>query len=294
MCRVKEQAFLHDIGEATRRIQSYTTGMNSEAFLNDTKTQDAVVRNVEMIGEATTQLSDSVRQQAPQIPWRNIARMRDKLIHQYFGVNLDSVWQVIQEDLSPLLSAIDDILASKNGTDRLHREQEEQNTESSCIVWKYCAGSACKYGVYTCSMANKRMVLTFGTRRNFCIIARCYSSVVCRASYFRSGRPKGRTCEALALFLAISAILLLPFPRNGVAEMRQYLGGRFCPCASNVWWHVITFPGRTGSGRKSWQSFQQSFLSCFAPQTRIIYSYGNAMKKYDTVIITSFLVYAIP
>ncbi len=58
MCSVKEQAFLQDIGEAARRIQSYTTGMSYEAFLNDTKTQDAVVRNLEILGEATKQLSD--------------------------------------------------------------------------------------------------------------------------------------------------------------------------------------------------------------------------------------------
>jgi len=124
MCSVKEQAFLSDIGEATRRIQSYTTGMNYEAFLSDTKTQDAVVRNLEIIGEATKQLSESVRQQAPQIPWRNIARMRDKLIHHYFGVNLDIVWQVIQHDLVPLLSAIDSILASKNGDNRSQKGYE--------------------------------------------------------------------------------------------------------------------------------------------------------------------------
>ena len=71
-----------------------------------------------------------VRQQAPQIPWRNIARMRDTLIHHYFGVNLDIVWQVLQNDLAPLLSAIQDILASKNGTNSPHKEPEEQNTES--------------------------------------------------------------------------------------------------------------------------------------------------------------------
>ena len=130
MCSVKEQAFLQDIGEAARRIQSYTTGMSYEAFLNDTKTQDAVVRNLEIIGEATKQLSDPVRQQAPQIPWKNIARMRDTLIHHDFGVNFDIIWQVIQEDLSPLLSAIDHILSSKNGANSLHRKHEEQNTES--------------------------------------------------------------------------------------------------------------------------------------------------------------------
>jgi uncharacterized protein with HEPN domain len=117
MCSVKEQAFLRDIGEAVRRIQAYTKELEYEGFLADTKTQDAVMRNLEIIGEATKQLSESVRQQAPHIPWRNIARMRDKLIHHYFGVNLDIVWQVIQDDLAELLAAIQSILASTERTD---------------------------------------------------------------------------------------------------------------------------------------------------------------------------------
>ncbi len=117
MCSVKEQAFLRDIGEAIRRIQLYTKDLEYEAFLADTKTQDAVVRNLEIIGEATKQLSESVRQQAPHIPWRNIARMRDTLIHHYFGVNLDIVWQVIQDDLAELLAAIHRILTPIERTD---------------------------------------------------------------------------------------------------------------------------------------------------------------------------------
>lgn len=69
------------------------------------------MRNLEIIGEAAKQLSEAVRQQAPQIPWRNIARMRDKLIHHYFGVNLDIVWHVVQDDLTPLMTAVVGILA---------------------------------------------------------------------------------------------------------------------------------------------------------------------------------------
>ncbi|MCP4401302.1 MAG: DUF86 domain-containing protein [bacterium] len=117
MCSVKEQAFLKDIGEAIRRIQEYTENLEYETFLADTKTQDAVVRNLEIIGEATKQLSESIRQQAPHIPWRNIARMRDKLIHHYFGVNLDIVWQVIHDDLTELLTAIYRILPPRECAD---------------------------------------------------------------------------------------------------------------------------------------------------------------------------------
>ena len=115
MCSSKEQAFLKDINEAIHRIQSYTEGMDYDGFQADTKTQDAVMRNLEIIGEATKQLPETVRQQASHIPWRNIARMRDKLIHHYFGVNLDIVWHVIQDDLPPLKTAVEGVL-SANGT----------------------------------------------------------------------------------------------------------------------------------------------------------------------------------
>ena len=112
MSSVNEQAFLKDILEAIRRIQSYTDGLDYDGFQADTKTQDAVMRNLEIIGEATKQLSETVRQQASHIPWRNIARMRDKLIHHYFGVNLDVVWHVVQDDLPTLMTAVGGILTA--------------------------------------------------------------------------------------------------------------------------------------------------------------------------------------
>ena len=110
MSEINEQLFLKDILEAVHRIQSYMDGVDYDQFQKDTKTQDAVLRNVEIIGEAAKQLSETVRQQAPQIPWRNIARMRDKLIHHYFGVNLDVVWHVTQNDLPALMTAVEAML----------------------------------------------------------------------------------------------------------------------------------------------------------------------------------------
>ena len=112
MSSSNEQAFLTDIREAIHRIQSYTEGMDYDEFQADTKTQDAVMRNLEILGEATKQLSETVRQQASHIPWRNIARMRDKLIHHYFGVNLDVVWHVVQDDLPTLMTAVGGILTA--------------------------------------------------------------------------------------------------------------------------------------------------------------------------------------
>jgi hypothetical protein len=77
--------------EALRRIREYTA-CGEAAFRSDTRTQDAVIRNFEILGEAAKRVSDQPRQAAPEIPWKQAAAMRDKLIHDYFGVSLDVVW----------------------------------------------------------------------------------------------------------------------------------------------------------------------------------------------------------
>ena len=91
MSKRTEQEFLIDIKEAVKRIITYSENLNFENFLRDIKTQDAIVRNIEIIGEAVKNLSDDFLNQYPNIPWKNIAGMRDKLIHHYFGVNVDIV-----------------------------------------------------------------------------------------------------------------------------------------------------------------------------------------------------------
>lgn len=83
--------FLSDIQEAIHRVTAYTAGVTYEAFLADTKTQDAVIRNLEIIGEATKNLPADLRAKYPGMPWKGMAGVRDRLIHHYFGVNLDIV-----------------------------------------------------------------------------------------------------------------------------------------------------------------------------------------------------------
>lgn len=73
--------------------------MTYDAFLTDIKTQDAVVRNLEIIGEAAKNISEETRTKYNQIPWRSMAGTRDRLIHHYFGVNLDIVWQIVTDEL---------------------------------------------------------------------------------------------------------------------------------------------------------------------------------------------------
>lgn len=106
MSKRTDREFVSDIQEAIRRVMDYTSGMTYEAFLADTKTQDAVVRNLEIIGEAAKNLSENIRAKRADIPWKGMTGIRDKLIHHYFGVNLDIVWQVATADLPQLTDSL--------------------------------------------------------------------------------------------------------------------------------------------------------------------------------------------
>ena len=97
---------LDDISEAIRRLEIYSQNMGYEDFLEDTKTQDAVLRNLEIIGEAAKNITDELKEKHPQILWKDVAGIRDKLIHRYFGVNLEIVWTIIDEDLPQLRKEI--------------------------------------------------------------------------------------------------------------------------------------------------------------------------------------------
>jgi uncharacterized protein with HEPN domain len=102
--------FLNDIREAARRIKAYTAAMTYDQFLADIKTQDAVVRNLEIIGEATKGISSALRAKYPEMPWKGMTGIRDKLIHHYFGVNLDIVWDVVTVELPALERQVEGIL----------------------------------------------------------------------------------------------------------------------------------------------------------------------------------------
>lgn len=105
-----DKDFLSDIREAVRRITAYTAGMTYEAFLAGTRTQDAVIRNLEVMGEATKNLSAELRARYPEMPWKGMAGVRDRLIHHYFGVNLDIVWDIVTRELPDVASRIDEMM----------------------------------------------------------------------------------------------------------------------------------------------------------------------------------------
>jgi uncharacterized protein with HEPN domain len=105
---------LSDIKEAISRIKNYIINLNFDQFLYDIKTQDAVVRNFEIIGEAVKLLPDNFKKKFKSIPWNKIASIRDRLIHQYFGVNYEILWTIIKEELTDFLNQINEILSKES------------------------------------------------------------------------------------------------------------------------------------------------------------------------------------
>ena len=93
--------YLHHILDAIVKIESYTA-VGKDIFLSTPHWQDATIRNLEIIGEAVKRLSDEIKDNSPDIPWRNIAGMRDVLIHDYMGVDMETVWNVAQQHLPEL------------------------------------------------------------------------------------------------------------------------------------------------------------------------------------------------
>lgn len=104
-----DKIYLLHIRDAISRLIDYTSE-GYDFFLEDIKTQDAVLKNLEVIGEATKKISEKFRQENQNIPWKSMSGMRDKLVHDYFGVNLDIIWETIEKNIPKLKEKIETIL----------------------------------------------------------------------------------------------------------------------------------------------------------------------------------------
>jgi uncharacterized protein with HEPN domain len=98
--------YLHHILNSIERIEEYTEGIEKEDFLSSNLVQDGTIRQIEITGEATKNLSSDFRELYPQVPWSDIAGMGDRLIHHYFGVNLKDVWYTVKFDIPVLKNEI--------------------------------------------------------------------------------------------------------------------------------------------------------------------------------------------
>ena len=108
--------YVNDMIEFAEKVLSYSSGMDRAAFVANTLTYDATLRNLELIGEAATHVPDEVREEHPEIPWRAIIGARNRLAHGYLAMNDDLIWSMIQDGIPDLLSALRSLSSEVNKT----------------------------------------------------------------------------------------------------------------------------------------------------------------------------------
>ena len=106
--------FIEDILDSINKINEFIRDMSFEEFLEDEKTLSAVILKIEIIGEATKNIPNTIRDEYPDLPWKDMAKLRDKIIHGYFGINYKIIWNVIKNRFPDIKIRIEDILKDLN------------------------------------------------------------------------------------------------------------------------------------------------------------------------------------
>jgi uncharacterized protein with HEPN domain len=104
---------IQDILDAITKIHKYTVGMNAKSFMADDKTVDAVIANITIIGEAASRVPPEVIEASPEIPWTVMRGIRNVVVHEYFGLNAQILWDTVQNDLPPLVPYLKRLLETK-------------------------------------------------------------------------------------------------------------------------------------------------------------------------------------
>lgn len=110
MSKREWKLFAEDILESVELIKTYTASMNFDDFKNDRKTQDAVVRNFEIIGEAAKNIPGDIKNEYPYVDWKGILGLRNRIVHEYFGMSLTIIWHIIEQELPELKEQMKQIL----------------------------------------------------------------------------------------------------------------------------------------------------------------------------------------
>ena len=106
------RCYIHDMIGFCEKIGTYTRGLDRDAFIADDMVHDATLRNLELIGEAATLVPDAIRNTHPEIPWRDVVGVRNRLAHGYLGIDDDAVWSIVRDDIPALPPALRRLLAA--------------------------------------------------------------------------------------------------------------------------------------------------------------------------------------